>query len=246
MARRFARWIGLLLPAVIALGCGGPAPQPLVLGAAPWQSGEVARYRLYDGDAESGSALLAIDAADSAASDGAATWGFRRETSGPGGLEVVEVALDRATLRPLRSVFTVTDAGGVEQVNATWNRGQIDLELISKQQNTTVERMSVPSDTYDQRTLPSIVRALPLAQGYATQINTFLPYTGRLDRYTVRVRGREQIDAPAGSFDTWEVALDNGDRTVRYWVSVEAPYPVVQMQDANIRFALEIFTPGAE
>jgi hypothetical protein len=156
------------------------------------------------------------------------------------------VLLNAASLRPLQSLFGRTDATGAEQVNATWNRGQVDLEMTSRQQNTTFERMSVPSDTYDQRTLPLIIRALPLAQGYATQINIFLPYTGRLERYTVRVRDREQIDVPAGSFETWEVELNNGERSVRYWVGVDAPYPVVQMQDANIRYALESFEPGAE
>ncbi len=231
----------LLVVALLLAGCGGPAPVPLRFGDAPWQPGEASRYRLLDNGADAGSALYAV-AAETI--DGSAGWAFRRETSGAGGAEIVAVLMGAQGFRPSAAFFRITDATGSEAVNATYGSGgQVDLELISKRQVTTYERKSVPTDTRDQRSLPLIVRALPLAQGYATQINTFLPYTGRLERYTVRVRGREQVSVPAGTFDAWNVELDNGSRSVHYWIGVDPPHPLVKIEDANIVYELEFYEP---
>ncbi len=96
-------------------------------------------------------------------------------------------------------------------------------------------------------TLPMITRALPLASGYATQLNAFLPIAGLLDRVTVSVVGDEDITTPAGTYDTWTVTLDAGDAVTRLWIAKDAPYPLIKFIDGRNKatFELESFTPGS-
>ncbi|MGL4651773.1 MAG: hypothetical protein ACRC1H_20360, partial [Caldilineaceae bacterium] len=142
-------------------------------------------------------------------------------------------------------VRTLAD-GAVEQVRSAYSQGVADLELTTRQNVTTVQRFNIPTDARDQRTLPFLVRALPLAEGYATRLNTFLPLTGTLDRYSIAVVGRETVEVPAGAFDAWRVRLDTGSVVSHIWVGVEAPFPIVKFDDgrANATYELQSFSPG--
>ncbi|MFM7172694.1 MAG: hypothetical protein ACKO4U_06625, partial [Caldilinea sp.] len=94
-------------------------------------------------------------------------------------------------------------------------------------------------------TIPMLVRALPLARGYATQLNSCLPVAGTLERVTVRVVGDESLPVAAVLYDTWVVLLDTGDTVSRLWVAQNAPYPLVKYIDGRNRATLELeqYTP---
>jgi hypothetical protein len=133
-----------------------------------------------------------------------------------------------------------SDHSGQEQVRAAYSSGQVDLELTTKQNVTTYERVNVPSDARDQRTLVVLARSLPLAEGYATRINSFFPLAGQLDRVTISVVGQEDIETPAGVFATWHVKLESDDRSSEAWIGTEAPYPLVKVVDERTQGALEL------
>jgi hypothetical protein len=78
-----------------------------------------------------------------------------------------------------------------------------------------------------------LLRALPLAQGYAVRLNVFLPVVGILDRVTVEVLSQEQVTVLADTYDTWYVRMQTANSETEAWVSTQAPYPVVKFIDSR-------------
>ncbi len=147
--------------------------------------------------------------------------------------EIVAVTMSEMEFRPLRSALVRIARDGTEVVNAQYNGSQADLELTTKQNVTTVQRVSIPSDAREQATLVMLLRALPLAQGYAARLNVFLPVVGILDRVTVEVMSQEQVIALAGTYDAWYVRMQTPDSQTEAWVASEAPYPIVKFIDSR-------------
>ncbi len=180
-----ARSALLLVLLLLLSACGAPPVQALRLGDAPWASGETASYNLLDdAGAPVGTAILALSQEQVGDAPG---WILRRQVTGREGSEVSNVTMSGAGYRPVQSALALTDATGSERVSATYDRGEVNLDLTTKSNSTTYQKVNVPSDARDQRSLWTIVRSLPLAAGYSTQLNSFLPLTGRLERMTVTV-----------------------------------------------------------
>lgn len=239
---RLSRTFLLLVLAVMLLGaCGAPAIQPLIFNEPPWRDGEVSTYRVTAVDSTyAGTTRYDILRMGS---DG---WSLRREISAQGTQEIVAVEMSDRDYRPSIATLVRIDSGGVEQVRTTYAGGQVDLELTTKQNITTYERQSIPSDARDQRTLLMLLRALPLAQGYATRMNSYLPIVPILDRVTISVLRRESVSTPAGDFDAWVVRLDTGNSRTDAWIGVDAPYPLLKFVDGRNRGTFELleFIPG--
>lgn len=236
--------VGLLVLVTVTLlmgGCSEPEVQALSFDAAPWQDGEISNYRVtavdetYGGMARYDMVALGEDA-----------WNMRREIVAQGTQEIVAVEMGLPGFRPREATLVRINDDGVEQVRSTYDQGQVDLELTTKQNVTTVERINVPSDVRDQRTLVMLLRALPLAPDYAVQINSFLPIVPLLERVTVIVEGREQVSVPVGEFETFHVVVQGKDVQTEAWIGVDAPYPLVKYVDGlnGATFDLMEFVPG--
>ena len=122
------------------------------------------------------------------------------------GLEIVTVTAAGPGFRPEQAVLVRQEGDRQERVATSYDHGVADLELTNKQDVTTYQRVNIPSDARDQRTLLMLVHALPLAQGYVTRLNTFLPVMPLLDRVTVTVTGDGRVNTPAGSYDAWRLS----------------------------------------
>lgn len=233
--RRLARLCGVALYLTLLAACSAPDPQPLLFGDAPWRGGEVSEYRVTDvNGAYAGTARYDLTRLDEA------TWSLRRETLAQGTQEIVVVDMSVGEYRPTLATMVRIDSSGTEQVRTTYSGSQANLELTSKQNVTTQQRVAIPSDARDQRSLVMLARALPLAADYATRLNSFLPIVPILDRVTLSVQGREEVEVPAGTFDAWKVRLDMGDSETLLWVGVDAPHPVVKYVDGRNRGTYEL------
>lgn len=207
-----------------------PTTQSLRIAAIPWADGETSSYRITDIEGNfAGNATIALTAgAATVEGDG---WTMRREILAQGDQEVVVVEMRSPSLRPSLSTLVRLIGQGRQQVKATYSSGQVDMELTTAQDVTTYERVNIPSDARDQRTLIQLVRALPLTDDYATQVNSFLPVANLLERVTVVVIGREAVTVPTGSYESWHVELRTSDSTSQLWVGVEAPYLLLKFID---------------
>jgi hypothetical protein len=235
---------GLALAAIVATalflaGCGQAEPQPLLFGAAPWTSGERHTLSLTDRDGQGiGSAVYTINGTENGA--GESTWAFERDIAALGSQEIVTVTMDAEGFRPQASRIWRLDGSGQETVEAQYTGGQVDMVLNTRQNIMTTQRAQVPSDARETVTLPMLLRALPLAEGYATQINIFMPIANQLERIDVRVAGEEEVATEAGSFATWVVELNTRDAQSKAWIGKEAPYHLVKYLDGRNNATLQL------
>lgn len=223
----------VLIVALLLAACGQPAITPLRVQAAPWADGEVSTYQITDIENKpAGTATITFTAGATQITE--AAWTMRREVAAQGDQEIVVVEMTASGLRPALSTLTRQLGGNRrELVKSTYNQGQVDLELTTAKDITTYERINVPSDVRDQRTLLALVRSLPLANGYATQVNSFLPVADLLERTTIHVTGQEQVQTPAGAYESWRVELTTNDSESQAWVSTSAPYILVKFVDGR-------------
>ena len=220
-------------------GCGGQGtPQPLLFGSAPWPDGERSTYTLTNADGQqAGSAIYALDGVANANGE---AWQLVRTITAVGSQETMTITMDAAGFRPQASQLERANAGARETVDAVYTSGQVDMTLTTRQNIMTVQREQVPSDARETVALPMLLRSLPLAKGYVTQINTFLPVAAQLERITVRVTGEETVQVPAGSFRTWAVELDAGDAQSKAWIAQDAPFLLVKYIDGRNKATLEL------
>lgn len=224
----------LLTALGVLAACGQPDVQPLTFAGAPWQDGEVSLYRVIDDDDEfAGTLRFDINRAD----DG---WTVRREIVARGDNEIVVVETAGENLKPSAADLTRMGAAGTESVKTTYAGSQVDMELTTVQDVTTYQRSQIPSDARDQRTMLMLLRMLPLEERYSVRFNSYLPVADLLDRVTLVVRTREEIDVPAGRFDTWKVELDTGDSSTTAWIGVDTPRPLVKYQDSRSGASYEL------
>ena len=232
-----------LLPLLLLLllaGCSQATPQPLIFGAAPWPDGEQSVYTLTDASGQQvGSATYTLTSRLTGA-DGEDAWQLVRAITALDSRETMTVTMDAAGFRPQSSQLERVNSTGRETVDAVYSGGQVDLTLNTRQNIMTVQREQTPSDARETVALPMLLRSLPLANGYATQINTFLPVAAQLERITVRVAGEEAVTTPAGAFATWVVELDAGDAQSKAWIAREAPYLLIKYLDGRNKATLEL------
>jgi hypothetical protein len=247
MSRKTRAWVTMLLPLVVflAAGCRQAEPQPLLFGSAPWRSGEQHTLSLTNAEGQQvGSAVYTLNSGANA--DGEPVWAFARDIVALSSQESITITMDAEGFRPQASRLVRSGEGGQESVEAQYTGGQVDMTLNTRQNIMTVQRAQVPSDARETVALPMLLRALPLAQGYVTQINVYMPVAEQLERVTINVTGEEVVETEAGSFATWIVELNARDAQSKAWIAKEAPHVLVKYLDGRNRatLALTEYTPG--
>lgn len=223
----------VILITLLFAACSQPQIEPLRIQAVPWTDGEHTIYQITDiNNTFAGTATFTLMAGATQTAEGG--WTLHREIAAQGDQEVVVIEMSSTGLRPLLSTLDRVLGGNARQrVKATYSSGQVDLELTTAQDITTYERINIPSDARDQRTLLALVRALPLAAGYATQVNSFLPVANLLERTTIAVIGQEQVQTPAGAYEAWQIELRTPDSESTAWVATGPPYLLVKFTDGR-------------
>lgn len=228
-----SRIVGILLGLLLLAACRQQQIQPLRVQTVPWTDGERSTYQITDiNNSFAGTATLELTAGITQTTEEG--WTFRREIAAQGDQEIAVVEMTMPGLRPVFSTLVRLLGGNTrQQVKATYDGGQVDLELTTAQDVTTYERVNIPSDARDQRTLLALVRTLPLATGYATQVNSFLPITNALERTTIAVVGQEQVQTPAGTYEAWHVELRTPTNEDEAWIATGPPYRLVKFIDGR-------------
>jgi hypothetical protein len=236
----------LLMLSIFLAGCGGqPDVQPFTYNEPPWMAGEVSLYQISEkGDEIVGT--VRVDMISGGRYVELEDWTIRREIVTPGDTEIAAVEATSSGLRPKAATLIRTRAEGNEMVFAQYDQGQVDMQLTTVDNNTTPQRVNIPSDARDQRTILQLARMLPLDEDYATRFNSYLPVADQQDRVTLQVVGRDEVEVPAGTFDAWRVELEGDSRQTEAWISVDAPFPLIKYREGRNGplFELLEYTPG--
>jgi len=237
----------LLILSLFLAACGGGEVQAMIPNPAPWKDGEISTYRVIDlNDTYAGNATFYIMAGSTLI--GPDGWTITREIKAQGEDETVVVQTSAKGVRPKWSMLIRTDGSGRQTVETNYDGSNANLILTTRRDVVSYERIQVPTDVRDQRPLLLLARSLPLAQGYVTRFNSFLPVAGLLDRITLAVNSQQQITVDGGSFKTWHVTLNTTDSQIQAWIGTEAPYPVVKFIEgrSGATFELSSFQAGTE
>ena len=232
----------LLLSASLLSGCGAEVEfQPLRFNSPVWQDGERSIYTLTNVENDF-AGTMEISLRAGVQNDGPGWTLFREINSSTKEVVTVEV---NERLRPQTALLERIDTTGREMVQTNYAGSQTDIELTNKRNMLSYERVSLPSDAYDLRTILPFARSLPLASGYATKINAFLPITARLERFDLVVVEQETVTVPAGTFTAWKLELNSQVAETEAWISVDAPFELVKFIDSRNRatFELQEFIP---
>ena len=114
-------------------------------------------------------------------------------------------------------------------------RFRTDSVVLTGQGSSSSEEIAVPQPVLAN--LDVSVLALPLAEGYETLARTF-EVIHETAHWRVAVVGSEAVQTPAGTFESYKVALtclDNDSYSATTWVTKEPPYRIVRRESAYLR-----------
>ncbi|NLG51579.1 MAG: DUF3108 domain-containing protein [Chloroflexi bacterium] len=232
--RIVGRIAGLLVVVALLLGCRGAASgngATLELGAAPWQAGDTANYVWLDqSGTEVGTAQVSF-----AEQEGA--WVISQTDNIGTAQQVAEVRVDAETLEPLGEHKTIQAPNTEIEINTTYQDNEVDIQAIVNGEEQSAS-MDVPEGALDNDQLLMTLRALPFAEGYEAQVPVLVTQSALKVDLTVTVQGQEEIEVPAGTFNTWrvEISTNQGDQSV--WYQVDAPHNLVQYDNGTTRMQL--------
>jgi hypothetical protein len=186
-------------------------PGELTLGPIPWVDGERLQMNLtLGGGLDIGALELRADLVDSG---GKKAWrvGRRMATGGGGGQMLSTVEVDPATFQPSSSYWKMTILGAA---SGTFKTGEVEIRKEGEPDPKTVRSDKV---VYDNEQVMHMLRLLPLEVGYKTTIPVLTTLGGgAILPIGVEVPKKVTVEAPAGTFECFEVVLSVGQS---FWVS---------------------------
>ena len=199
----------------------------------PWPADEHARYRLLDGDDEKGSGVLTIDS-----QGGRLT--FRQAFQSEDFKDEVEAVVDAATMEP-QSVQRVIDGPDGKR---RWEVEYGDAAVTVVQRSGDDERqdeVSVPTRSYDSWTDVFLWRTIDFRDGYKASYSDVLSATlarPQVISQTVRVKGKETVEVPAGRFEAWRLEIRSEDGSQEAWYADTDTRPLVRYDNGSLVFEL--------
>jgi len=204
-----------------------------IVSDVPWPASEQARYRLMDGDDEKGSGALTID------SEGGRVT-FRQTFESGSFNDEVEAVVDGSTMAP-ESVSRVIDG---PEGKRHWEVAYGDAAASVVQSSEADERrddISVPTRAYDSWTDVFLWRTIDFRDGYEASYADVLSATlarPQVISQTVRVKGKETVKVPAGSFEAWRLEIRSADGSQEAWYADSAARPLIRYDNGSLVFEL--------
>ncbi len=163
--------------------------------------------------------------------NGKDVWRVISRSSGPMGSAVDTFDLDIQTLQPVRRVASQ----GMVRLSLTYADTSVSGELqMGPQQSTIHARLEQPV-LGDQAAFDIALAAMPLKEAFQTLVPIFDPQQQAVRMMEVNVVGTEEITLPAGTFQTYRVAVtptDGGAGAATLWVRRSAPHWVLRAEQS--------------
>ncbi|MYE24289.1 MAG: S9 family peptidase [Gammaproteobacteria bacterium] len=163
-------------------------------------------------------AMTSTTARTRATHDDEEAWRVETTLESPMGIATDTVLLRVSDLTPvLRTIQQ-----GPMTATIYFAEGAITGEMLMSGTSTPFE---VPVDGPVVGHLETALAAMPLAEGFQTQVRTFQPGMGNTQLLNLSLVGTETVETPAGSFDTYRVDLQGDDGSSgSMWVTEQQPH----------------------
>lgn len=217
---RLIHFFGVVSLAMSALGCGGPLEVELCV---PWQAGETSVLELSQRGERLGTITLSVE--------GNGDWLLGSRTEIEGYLEETTVRVDRSSLLPRTTIFSLdrTDARVTYEAHYEDQRVRIHAERPDGPQDVEVRLPEPPY--YENEQFLMLLRTLPLTDTWKGRFNVIVTRTASKAEISVEVTKRETVSTPAGDFEAWRLDLKGTGQAG--WVEVAPPHRLVKYVNTN-------------
>ena len=223
----------VLLAALAAGACSGGTPDAAdrIVARVPFASGERMTYALHDSaGALVGHGVLSVTAHPAGLALGQQ---YARPDEQPN--DTSTVVVEATTLAP-RTVERIVASDG-HTYRATYAADGSDVALVRDDEKPRT--LSLPSDAYDNESSLWLWRTAELREGYRARYVSVNAVERTRQVVSLTVTGRERVEVPAGTFETWRLQVRNGRATRVAWIHVDAPHELVQWDNGTLLFKLE-------
>ena len=142
-----------------------------------------------------------------------------------------EILLARdGTIRWVQRGGTVN--GVAVRTSLEYRRGRVrgvSVAPVAGAPLTLETNMAIPAGTIDENAIALYLPTLPWAEGARFSFNVFSGDENAIRPMTLTVLGTATVTLPSTSVEAWEVQLDGGPATVRYYVTRAEPHRVARM-----------------
>jgi hypothetical protein len=194
--------------------------QMLNLKSAPWIDGEIMRYTQRLGG-NPGFAGYLTNSMEFSREGGRSVWKqrcFFGYTRNP--IYYLVITMDAETMIP------ITDRTLSNQTDLETRYARDKIEVVDLKDSAQPPKQ-IPSTgvVYAGWQVTSLLRRLPLREGFQSRIPMFGASSGSIANFKVGVVVRETITVPAGSFDCYKVVVtteDNSPTEQLHWISADS------------------------
>lgn len=204
-----------------------------IVSSIPWDAPEEARYRLLEGQEVKGSGVLRIE---SAVGEVTFTQAFESEEFRD---EVVAIA-DAQTLRA-RSVKRVIEGPEGPRRWEVEYRDSRALVIQRAEDDERRDEVSTPVHSYDSWTDIFLWRTIDFHEGYKATYTDVLSATlaePQVISQVLEVTGRETVEVPVGTFETWRLEIRTSAGKQRAWFVNDEARTLVRYDNGDVVFEL--------
>ena len=235
----------VLTVSLISSGCAGnskpepePEPEPVsgIVSEVPWADRELINYTIqdYDGNEVGFIGLtLARDLRDTYVLK--QVYIFKQQVATR--LMIVKVRADN--LKPITGVITLGNISPTPLIEYHYENSVLNIESSDTEGEVTYKTIDIPEDAYDNYELPFMLRAMPFKIGYTATFTNVIVNRAEKQIATVTVVGEEELQVPAGNFDTYKVEFTSDGNKKYFWYAQEKPHYLVKLDDGTGIILLE-------
>lgn len=206
-----------------------------VVSAVAWQVPDTATYRVLDDDDEIGIMELSIEA------EGSDALQFRQYFDFPDrGFTNEAIVVTDAELQPASADFRVEGPDGELTCAAVYADGEVQVHRVGEDGERD-DTKDVPDIIYDSWSDLFVWRTIDFSEDYDEKYADSLSCT--LDRTQVintelRVKGIEEVEVAAGTFEAWRLEIKSGGATQNAWFTTDDERRLVKYDNGNLVFEL--------
>lgn len=214
-------------------------PTEDVVTSLPWTVGEEASYSIVNRDGEAlGRGVLSIE-------EEGGRLRLVQEYQSAEFKDRTILLVESQTLKPVSGERVISGDKGELNINVRYLGDTVEVERVATEngkRDGRIDRLSVPDHAYDTASSLFLWRTIRLQEEHqATYFNlaTAVIAKPQRNRLTVRVAGRETVEVPAGSFQTWRLEIRSSGVRQTAWYGTSGSHPLVKYDNGEMLFLLE-------
>jgi Protein of unknown function (DUF3108) len=230
--------VALLLVSFLAACSGGEdelEPRDIVT-EIPWSGPESFQYRLLQGDDVKGTGELTLSVTES-------TFVMEQAFEIPEAeiVDSISAEVEADTLRPRRIERVIDGPEGERRCEASYSENTVTVEQRAEEDERT-DTLTVPDEHYDSWSDLFLWRTVEFFEDqelkYVDVLSCSLAKPDILS-VVLKVKEKEEVAVPAGTFEAWRLEIRSGGRTQKAWYADDERRTLVRYDNGDLVFELE-------